>query len=143
MQFDTATRVHHPYWVTVCGRAFALLLTLALTAGNIGVCAGWAASAAARMACCAEDAACPMDTSVAHTHGTMSQAQADSCCAVSERQSTDSRRTVAAVDTPTALRPAFSLWQTVPAPLLRRAWIAPPRCGPGVSRHVLHSVFLV
>lgn len=143
MQFDTATPVHHPYWVTICGRAFALLLTLALTAGNIGVCAGWAASAAARMACCADDAACPMDTSVTHTHGTMSQAQADTCCAVSESQGTDSRRTVAAVDTSTALRPAFSLWQAVPAPLLRKPWIVPPRCGPGVSRHVLHSVFLV
>ena len=136
--------VYHPYRVvSIRGRAFALLLTVALAAGNVGVCAGWTASATARMACCADDAGCPMEASVAHAHRTMSQAQADACCAVSERQTTNSTRTVAVGSALIGLRAAFSLSQSLPAPGLRKAWIVPPLCGPSVPRHVLHSVFLV
>lgn len=75
----------------------ALLCILSLVASGVIECAGWQSSPAARMACC-ESGSCPMhrdDTGSA----SITQAQADSCCAVSERQ--DGNQAPSSVSTPT------------------------------------------
>ena len=53
--FDRSTAGEHATRVVVFSRRLSsVALTLALLAGNIGVCAAWAATPEARMACCAE-----------------------------------------------------------------------------------------
>lgn len=68
-----------------CRHVSALLLTIALAAGNVALCAGWLATPEARMACCSEGASCPMHTQHQGSEQGISQAEADSCCAASER----------------------------------------------------------
>ena len=68
--------------VTWSRRAAVLVLTLALVVGNAALCAGWAATPEARMACCAKEAECPMhksDSSDTDGHHVVTQAQADRC----------------------------------------------------------------
>src|SRR5688572_13110784 len=101
-------------------------MTLALLAGNVALCAGWAATPEARMACCAEGAACPMHRPAppdSHTQRVLSQAQADSCCASSERN-TSSRSTPSFVVAISAavLGPAIVLPTDVPALVLSNEW---------------------
>ena len=69
-------------------RLSAVVLCLGLVAGNAAVCAGWLATPEARMACCTGDGPCPMHKSDSDDQGAMrviSQAEADRCCASSER----------------------------------------------------------
>jgi hypothetical protein len=66
----------------------AVSLVLALLAGHGGLCDGWLATPAARMDCCATGATCPMHQSDSASTGIsrhVTQADADSCCAASER----------------------------------------------------------
>ena len=125
-----------------------MLLCLGLVAGNAAVCAGWAATPEARVACCADDVECPMHKDHSGESGperVFTQAQADACCAASERdQSSSSNPTAVATISAAALgvgvvRPAIA-----PAFVLTDGWRtdAPPP-GPPVSRHLLLSVFLV
>src|SRR5688572_1798613 len=94
----------------------ALVLTLALASGNVAVCAGWAATPEARMACCTDDGACPMHTSESGSSRSISQAEADSCCASSEGDdSTQSNPTVAAALSKAVLGPAVILPVSAPA----------------------------
>jgi predicted carbohydrate-binding protein with CBM5 and CBM33 domain len=68
-------------------RMSALVVILALAAGNAAVCAGWMTTPEARMACCTRTG-CSMHASDAHAssaHQGVTQAEADSCCAASER----------------------------------------------------------
>jgi hypothetical protein len=70
-------------------RVAAFVAALALCAGNVAVCAGWQATAEARMACCMDGATCPMHKSNKHEHSSrhlVSQAQADSCCAAAAQR---------------------------------------------------------
>jgi len=129
-------------------RLTALALTLALVAGNVALCAGWAASPEARMSCCRDAETCPMhrgEPQGSAQNRVMSQAQADSCCAASEqRQSSQSDQTSttiisgpvrgsgAVVVPPVSPLTATTDWRT----------IAPIPIGV-VPRHVLLSVFLV
>jgi hypothetical protein len=75
--------------VTLAHRVSAVLLCLGLVAGNAAaVCAGWLATPEARMACCVGDGPCPMHKSDSDEQGAtrvISQAEADRCCASSER----------------------------------------------------------
>jgi hypothetical protein len=133
--------------VGLTDRFAAVVLCLGLVAGNAAVCAGWAATPEARMACC-EDENCPMHKGDSRDTGStrvLTQAQADACCAWSEREESRS-------STPTSL-PAISfavlghgvvLPATVPALVLSDDWrtAAPTPTAP-VPRHVLLSVFLV
>ena len=128
-------------------RLSALLLTLALSAANAAVCAGWMPTPEARMACCAEGETCPMhksDSPNSNSAQTVSQAEADSCCAASEDdQSSQSSSTfastisLAVIGTPRPLPIASDI-------AMRAAGSAavplPPR---HVPKHVLLSVFLV
>ncbi len=129
-------------------RLSALALTLALMAGNAAICAGWLPSPEARMACCAEGVECPMHKGDSHRSGServLTQAQADSCCASSERQnSNQSNPTFVAAITAAVLGAGVVVPANVPALVLSDAWrtSAPIPIAP-VPRHVLLSVFLV
>ena len=85
---DRRMAVQHPSHVlSLRTRLPALLVTLVLSAGNMTTCAGWMATPEARMSCCSGGLACPMhaDSHNPSSPRTVSQAEADSCCAASER----------------------------------------------------------
>jgi hypothetical protein len=66
------------------------LLCLVLFAGNAAVCAGWTPSPEARMACCAEGNSCPMHKHESHDSASVTQLDADRCCAATEGHSSSS-----------------------------------------------------
>ncbi len=129
-------------------RLSAVALSLALIAGNAAVCAGWAPTPEARMACCSEGGACPMHKGDSHSSGServVTQAQADNCCASSEREdSNQPNPTSVAAITGAILGPGIVLPASVPTLVLSDGWrtLVPIPAAP-VPRHVLLSVFLV
>ena len=118
-------------------------LLLALVAGVALVAAGegWATTPAARMACCADGASCPMRQGHGDAHAP-SQAAADSCCAASESDATAPAQAFEPV--PPALI-AFTGLVVEPAAPLRP--LSSRRDGraaaTAVPRHLLLSVLLV
>src|SRR5436305_1193922 len=97
----------------VLGRHLApVVAILSLCVGQVAVCAGWQTTPEARMACCTSDeATCPMHKAASHSHGGASQhavdqAQADSCCAGSERSQSATTGTGFATATSFALVPS-------------------------------------
>ena len=135
--------------LTLARRLCAIGLVLALAAGNGAVCAGWAPTPEARMACCSESGDCPMHKGGAHHSGggmhQVTQAQADSCCASSESQdSRQSSPTSIVVICSAVLGPGVVIPEMAPASVLSDAWrtSAPIPLAP-VPKHVLLSVFLV
>jgi hypothetical protein len=134
--------------VTFSRRASVFTLTLALVIGNAALCAGWAPTPEARMACCA-DPDCPMhkaESSDSDGQPPLTQAQADSCCAWSEsRHSSGSPAPTQVVMISAAvLGPANMLAMQAPELTIREAWryAASHRADP-VPKYVLLSVFLV
>ena len=131
------------------GRRFsAAALSLALLAGDVAQCAGWAATPEARMACCADEATCPMHRSEGQGAGDrriVTQVQADGCCAASEPDRSDqSTPTFAATISSAVLGTATALPATLPVFVLRGAWqVAVPLPPSSVPKHVRLSVFLV
>jgi hypothetical protein len=121
---------------------FAVVLTVALLAGQVTVCAGWSATPAARMACCVEDASCPMQNRPTNE---VTQAQADSCCAFSEgHQPSPTGETAAMAITHAVLGPQTVVPARAPARVLSDGWrTAIPVPSPPIPRHILLSVFLV
>jgi hypothetical protein len=121
---------------------------MALAAANGAVCAGWLATPEARMACCSEGGECPMHKGDSHRSGSecvLTQAQADSCCASSEREnSSQSSPTFVPGISAAVLGVGMVLPASVPALVLSDAWrmSAPLPVAP-VPRHVLLSVFLL
>jgi hypothetical protein len=86
--FDTDGAVPHPTRVLSFNRRLpAVVLAFALAAGQAGMCAGWMATPEARMACCADDGPCPMHKSERGDGSTrtLTQAEADRCCAAAEQ----------------------------------------------------------
>jgi hypothetical protein len=130
-------------------RMFAIMLSLAISAGNIGLCAGWAAAPGARMACCMEaEGGCGMHAPTpADPHGRhhASQQQADACCAVSEgKQTSQSSPTFTLTIGFAVIRSASAVSDVVPVPVLREPWrFSPAGSAASVPHRVLHSVFLV
>jgi hypothetical protein len=129
-------------------RLAAVALSLVLLAGNAAVCAGWAPTPEARMACCTEGVACPLHMGDSHSSGSspvISQLQADTCCASSERgSSSQSSPTSVTAISSAVLGAGVMLPVSVPARVLtdsRRA--AAPIPISAVPRHVLLSVFLL
>ncbi|ODS53457.1 MAG: hypothetical protein ABS36_12490 [Acidobacteria bacterium SCN 69-37] len=124
----------------------AVALSLVLVGGNAAVCAGWAPTPEARMDCCA-DSDCPMHKSGASysTEHTVTQAQADSCCAASEHEnSSQSNPTFIVSISSAVLGTGVVLPATIPALVLSDGWrTAAPIPAPPVPKHVLLSVFLV
>jgi hypothetical protein len=135
--------------MVISGRRWsAMLLTLALSAGNIGLCAGWTAAAEARMACCSDRPACPMsvsDSDDSHSHHGVTQEQADTCCAVSEGGTSSQSNPSFVVATNIAVvRTAHASPHVVPDLVLRNVWRLAAQVSPAsVPKHVLHSVFIV
>jgi hypothetical protein len=119
-----------------------------LIAGNGALCAGWAATPEARMACCADGVECPMHKDRSHKTGSnrvITQAQADACCAASERsQSKSSNPTpVTAIAAP-VLGAGVVVPAMTPRLVSTAGWRSEaPFHSPPVPRHVLLSVFLV
>jgi DNA-binding transcriptional ArsR family regulator len=127
-------------------RLSAVVLVTALAAANAAVCAGWMPTPEARMACCSKGA-CPMhesDSDETSSRQVVSQAQADTRCASSERDdaapssspfvllvSLDAIRSPVQFVLPEAVA-AFHASQTVV-----------PLRGTHVPKHLLLSVFLV
>lgn len=108
--------------------AFVLLGAVAL-APCLGVCAGWMASAHARMACCADKTA----------------DEATMCCASSEgRQNAESLTSLSVVAVP-AIEPVAVKITSVPAPSTRNRSVldAHAQLTDESARHVLLSVFLI
>jgi hypothetical protein len=133
--------------VRLVRRLAALALTLGLMAGNAAICAGWMPTPAARMACCTDGGNCPMHKGDSHGsghHGGLTQAQADSCCASSERETSNQSNPSVSAITATVLGAGVIVHAAVPALVLSDGWrrSAPMPGGP-VPRHVLLSVFLV
>jgi hypothetical protein len=132
--------------VLVCSRRIAAAaLVLVLSAGGSGLCAGWAATPEARMACCIDGSSCPMHTSSGEgAQVLVTQAAADGCCGTSDRDdSTPSATTFVPV---AGLAPqhgpvvaAVSSEGRRFGPL--RALVPLP--GSQVPKHLLLSVFLI
>jgi hypothetical protein len=119
-----------------------------LIAGNAAVCAGWMPTPEARMACCAEDGACPMHKGESQGRGShhgLSQVDADNCCASSEREnSSPSTPTFVAAIPLAVLGPATVLPISVPPLVLSDDWrTVLPTPTTLVPKHVLLSVFIV
>ena len=132
--------------VSFSRRLSAVLLTLALAAGQAGVCAGWMASPEARMACCSDDGPCPMHRSESQDESirVLTQAEADRCCAASEQDDSAPSPTGPAffVALAIALSPVPALIPDPPAHVeLWRASV--PIRTTHVPKHLLLSVFLV
>jgi hypothetical protein len=132
--------------VRFSARLSAVLLALALVAGQAGVCAGWMPTPEARMACCSDDGPCPMHKSESEDGPTrvISQAEADRCCAASEHEDSTPSQSNAAffVTLAVALTPIPGL---LPAPEAHAdTWRTSVPIPTGhVPKHVLLSVFLV
>jgi hypothetical protein len=132
----------------VIRRLSVVLLAAVLLAGNVAVCAGWMATPEARMACCSEGHECPMHEGDSHSSGSarvLTQAQADSCCASSEREnSSQSSPTFVTAITAAVLGVGMVLPASVPALVLSDAWrTSAPIPRASVPKHLLLSVFLV
>jgi hypothetical protein len=133
--------------LVVIERLSAVLVCLGLIAGNAAVCAGWLPTPEARMACCTGDEPCPMHKSDSDEHGAkrvISQAEADGCCASSERE--DSAPSSSSFLSSLVFAPApspvpFATPNTDRATDVWRTLVPIPASH--VSKHLLLSVFLV
>jgi hypothetical protein len=133
--------------VTLSRRLFVLALVGLISIGNAAVCAGWAPTPEARMACCT-DGECPMhngDSQGSASARVVSQTQADSCCASAEhKNSNQSSPTFVAAISNAVLGTAITLPAPVPALVLTDGWrTVVPIATAHVPKHVLLSVFLV
>lgn len=145
---DTPEWVPHPKEVRrFANRLSVVFLTLALVAGQAGVCAGWMATPEARMACCSDDGPCPMHKSDAEDDEpkrVVSQAEADRCCAASEQDDSAPAPTGPAFSATLAVAlsplPAFLPQPESHMSISRRSVPIPTA---HVLRHVLLSVFLL
>ena len=130
--------------VPAVARAIAATLIAVLTAGPVGLCAGWQATAEERMACCVEGVACPMHVGERdHSDGAraITQAEADGCCAASERDAGSSAKASIVIS------PALQQQTILLPPVASSRWLFPsdpvPDRATAVPRHLLNSVFLV
>ena len=135
---------------TVTSRVRALIslaITLALGVGNLSLCAGWQPTPEARMACCVKGAGCPMHASESGGSGaarTITQAQADRCCAGStDRAPASSGSPVFTLVSVAALPFATDSIVSTAAPALEEWRALVPHPVSPVPRHLLLTVLLV
>lgn len=128
-------------------RVSAAALTLVLLAGNAAVCAGWMPTPEARMACCSKSGACPMHESGAsdsQPSRVLTQAQADTCCASSNHDSSQSSGPFMGPVTLAVLGTASVVPTVAPSLVLSDGWrTAVPIPVAPIPKHVLLSVYLV
>jgi hypothetical protein len=132
--------------LTFSRRFSAVVIVLALSAGSPAVCAGWMQTAEERMACCMDESSCPMhkaDASQHHASRVITQADADRCCATSERDDPAPTPSTIKVDTSRA-RAIMPIPAVTPvtAPGASR-WRASPPPPARVPRHLLFSILIV
>ena len=147
-RFDTAVVVEHPRSVrSLLRRVLAACLGVMLTAGPVGLCAAVTPTPEARMACCADDDACPMHdaTHSSGSHHQSSQAQADQCCVASEHENPNqSMPMYGGMPSNPAISTSVLLPLHVPTLVRTDAWrTATPLLVTPVPRHLLLAVFLV
>jgi hypothetical protein len=128
-------------------RVVALVSVIALSLGAWVKCAGWQNTADARMACCEQEAQCPMHHSGSDgsaRHAAPTQSQADTCCALSEQSPTTPANSPQAAQILAAM-PTIAVVVSPPdAAVARHIWRPLVPLQPdGVPRHVLLSVFLI
>ena len=120
---------------------------LALCAGNVAVCAGWQATSEARMACCENEATCPMHKSDSHGSGfthSVTQAQADNCCAASERGHSSTTNPTFVLSGAVVFAPAIvTVIAPSNVPALQGWRTLVPLPAAHVPKHLLLSVLLV
>jgi hypothetical protein len=120
-------------------------LTLGIIAGAWRPCAGWAATAEARMSCCHRMAMCPMRKPVREgATARVSQDDADACCAAADRPETvPSSITVIAAPPVVPVLASFAEPPTA-LPVTMADWHGPPPLASRqLPRHLLLSVFLI
>ena len=146
-RFDMARWLQHARNVLKFSRRLLTVLVLfGLVTADVAVCAGWAATPEDRMACCSEDA-CPMhehDSAESGSHHDLTQAQADSCCAASERDDAAQPSSSAAPAFSLALVPSAApvvLPEPVNTSHFRQTLVPIPRAH--VPTHLLLSVLIV
>jgi hypothetical protein len=127
-------------------RIAAVLLTLGIIAGVWRPCAGWAATADARMSCCERMAMCPMRKPTKDGPALkVTQADADACCATADRP--ESAPTSITVVAAPPVVPVLAVFAEPPAivPVTMADWHGPPPllASRQLPRHLLLSVFLV
>lgn len=130
-------------------RVASLALSVVFSVGGVGLCAGWEATPEARMACCASGNICPMRNSAPGADASdprhvVSQAEADNCCASSERDDSTppSLAFIPVVALAHVVSPVASVVDPAATPF--DAWRAfVPLPGSHVPKHVLLSVFLI
>jgi hypothetical protein len=128
-------------------RLSAAVLAVVIATANGMVCAGWLPTPEARMACCSQSGGCPMHRGAGSsaTEHVLTQAQANNCCASSERENTNQPNpSLVAAITGTVLGVGTVIPASVPAFVLSNAWrTSAPIPVASVPKHVLLSVFLV
>ena len=141
-------KVQHPTVVlNLRRRLLGVLAIVMMVSGHLADCQGWMASPEARMACCAEGHECPMHTSADRQAGSANsadQADADRCCAASERGTSVPSSVSITSASLVAVLPALSAVPdaAVIAPYVE--WLeAAPGPPPSLARHALLSVFLI
>ena len=112
------------------------------------LCQGWLPTAEARMACCEDEALCPMHAKQSNGSGTaraVTQEEADDCCAWSEQQQpSGTHETVAVPVSSAVLGSGVAVPAAVPRLMLTDDWrTASPDPSPPLDRSVLHSTFLI
>ena len=125
-------------------RLLASALSVLLFAGSGAVCAGWAPTPEGRMECCV-DGNCPMHRRERETDKiSVTQAQADSCCASSEDiPASEVGIRFGSMTVALPVDPGLLVLVAVPLPLRDGAWHSPPVPIDPVPKHVLFSVYLV
>ena len=128
-------------------RLSAIVAVLTLCIGNLPVCAGWQASAEARMACCEDESTCPMHKSNAPrstSQHQLTQAQADTCCATaSNRIQTSVAGATFVLANAIALPVHADAVVPIPVPALQEWRALVPLPASPVPKHLLLSVLLV
>jgi len=148
-RFDTARCVPHSRYIVILTRHLAALAAiLALSVGNVAVCAGWQPTADARMACCMSDANCSMQKQEGHDHSSsssgVSQTQADSCCAAStQRRESSPAASIFASSAVIALLPAVVISAPTTVPATHEWRPLAPLPVSTIPTHLLLSVLIV
>ena len=97
------------------------------------------------MACCQDESTCPMHKPSGHgSSHHVTQTQADTCCAASERNDSATTRPALASSVVVALAPAIVPLVVIPPVPALEEWraLVPLRASP-VPKHLLLSVFLI
>ena len=129
-------------------RRLAAIATVAvLTVGNLASCAGWQGTPEARMACCRDEAACPMHASRVDDTGpapVLTQADADRCCAgATDRTRSNSSGSPFAINSIADLPVIVTAIVPRSAPALGTWRALVPHPVSPVPRHLLLTVLVV